>query len=369
MFMTFFFSAWTGMHLYVFWRVGSIPLIARHVSRKVLVGAAAILWAGYWLEQFLDSRGLESLAQPAEMFVMNWLGILFLIFVALLVVDLVTFFGLVLRRHVAKLRGLGLLVGIVLAATALVQGLRPPVVNDYEVRLPGLPIEDDGLVVVAISDMHIGRLIDGQWLEARIEQIKALQPDLVLMLGDLFEGDSQSERKDSMAIMLRSLAPRYGVWAVTGNHESHGGKDAAVRFLEDAGVHVLRNEWREVLPGLVLGGVDDGGHHEPQDGSSDGISRLLADKPPGVTSIFLSHRPQMINEAASAGVGLMLSGHTHGGQIWPFSYIVDQMNPLLAGRYEVDGMPIIVSRGAGTWGPRMRLWAPGEIVRITLRAR
>ncbi len=259
--------------------------------------------------------------------------------------------------------------GIVLAGVALFQGLRPPVVDDYEVRLSGLRAEDDGLKIAVISDLHVGSLIDGQWLAARIEQIKALNPDMVFMLGDLFEGDSQTERQDSMIQVLRGMTPRYGVWAVMGNHESHGGRDASLRFLENAGVHVLRNEWREVLPGLVIGGVGDGGHHEEPDSSTNGFKRLLATKPLDEASIFLSHRPQMIDETAAAGVGLMLCGHTHGGQIWPFSYVVGWMNPLLAGRYEIGGMTAIVSRGAGTWGPRMRLWSPGEILRITLRAK
>jgi predicted MPP superfamily phosphohydrolase len=366
--MTIFFGAWTGLHIYVFWRLSSIPVVGRHVSRKSLATTAAILWASLLLRWFLDNRGLETLAQPLELFGMIWLGILFLIFCCLFIVDVVTVFGFVFRRHTPMLRGMGFLLGIVLSAVALVQGLRPPVVHDYEVRLAGLPVEDDGIEIVVISDLHIGRLLDGEWLAARIEQIKALQPDLVIMLGDLFEGDSQSERQDSMTGMLRGLSPRYGVWAVTGNHESHGGRDSSVRFLEDAGIHMLRNEWYEVLPGLSLGGVDDGEHRESPATSTDRIRQVLAAKPPGAATVFLSHRPQMINEAASAGVGLMLSGHTHGGQIWPFSYLVGLANPLLAGRYEIGGMTAIVSRGTGTWGPRMRLWSPGEILRIPLRA-
>ncbi|MCX6834856.1 MAG: metallophosphoesterase [candidate division Zixibacteria bacterium] len=365
--MTILLSAWTVLHLYVSWRVASIPIVARHVSRMVLAATAAILWASIFLQRFLDRRDIESLGQPLEMFVMNWLGILFLIFCALFIVDIVTAFGFAFRRHVPLLRGVGLLVGIVLAGVALIQGLRPPVVNDYEVRLPGLPVSDDELVVVVISDLHVGRLISAQWLAARIEQIKELNPDMVLMVGDLFEGDSQSERQVGMIQTLRSLSPRYGVWAVTGNHDSHGGRDASVRFLEDAGIHVLRNEWNEIHPGLAVGGIDDGGHSESAVTSADRIRQLLAAKPHGDATLFLSHRPQMIEEAASASVGLMLCGHTHGGQIWPFSYVVGWMNPLLAGRHEINGMPVIVSRGAGTWGPRMRLWLPGEILRITLR--
>jgi predicted MPP superfamily phosphohydrolase len=365
--MKLFFSAWTGLHIYVFWRLSSIPVVARHLSRKFLVFAAAILWASLLLRRFFDSRDLETLAQPIELFGMNWLGILFLISCCLLVVDIVTVFGFVFKRHVPRLRGVGFLAGILLAATALIQGLRPPVVHDYEVRLAGLPVEDNGLKIAVISDMHVGRLLDGQWLSARIDQINALQPDLVIFLGDLFEGDSQSERQDSMKNMLQGLSARHGVWAVTGNHESHGGKDSSVRFLEDAGVFVLDNEWKEFRPGLALGGVGDGDHHESSAASAERIRQVLAAKPSDAATIFLSHRPQMIDEAVSAGVGLMLCGHTHGGQIWPFSYLVSLKNPLLAGRYEINGMPVIVSRGTGTWGPRMRLWSPGEILRITLR--
>ena len=366
MFMTIFFSAWTVLHLYVFWRLASIPFVFQHVSRRFLVAAATILWASGFLRRFLDNQGMEILAGPLELFGMNWLGTLFLVFCCLLVVDVITVFGFVFRRHARALRGVALVAGIVLAAVAFVQGLRPPVVQDYEVRLSNLPVEDDGLVIAVISDLHVGRFLDGEWLAARIEQVKALQPDLVVMLGDLFEGDSQSERQASMADMLRGLAPRYGVWAVTGNHESHGGRDASVRFLEDAGIHMLRNEWTEVVPGLVIGGVDDGGHRESTAGSANRVLDVLATKPSGAATVFLSHRPQMIDEAAAAGVELMLCGHTHGGQIWPFSYVVGFMNPLLAGRYEAGGMSVIVSRGTGTWGPRMRLWAPGEILRITL---
>lgn len=367
MFMTFFFTAWTGFHLYVFWRLASIPVVVRYVPRKYLFAIATLLWASFFLRRLLDNQGVQTLAQPLELFVMNWLGTLFLLFVCFLIVDIVTALGFLFRRRVPMLRTIGFLAGIVLAGVAFIQGMRPPIVHDYEVRLPGLPVADDGLQIAVISDLHVGSLHDGEWLAARIEQVKGLQPDIVIMLGDLFEGDSQSEHQDSMITMLRGLIPRFGVWAVMGNHESHGGRGSSVRFLEDAGIHVLRNEWSEVLPGLALGGIDDGEHHESPATSVDRVKQFLAAKPRGDATVFLSHRPQMVDEAASAGVGLMLCGHTHGGQIWPFSYVSGYVNTYLAGRYDVDGMPLIVNRGAGTWGPRMRLWLPGEILRIKLR--
>ncbi|MCJ7596519.1 MAG: metallophosphoesterase, partial [Desulfobacterales bacterium] len=98
------------------------------------------------------------------------------------------------------------------------------------------------------------------------------------------------------------------------------------------------------------------------------ISQALVGRPPGAT-ILLSHTPWQAERIAKAGVGLMLSGHTHGGQIWPFDYLVRSRYPLLEGRYEVNGMTVIVCRGTGTWGPRMRLWRPSEILSVTFRGK
>jgi predicted MPP superfamily phosphohydrolase len=366
-FMTIFFSVWTGLHVYVFWRASSIPAITRHVSRKVLITTAAVLWTSIMLSRFFDNLGAEAIARLVELLGMTWLGILFLIFICLFAVDLVSGFGLLFRRALPSLRGGAFLTGMVLSAIALVQGLRPPVVHDYEVRIIGLPAESDGLVLAVISDLHIGALLDGQWLAARIAQVNALRPDLVIMLGDIFEGDSDHERQSSMVSLFRSISAPLGVWAVTGNHESHSGIDSTVRFFEESGIRMLRNSWSEVRPGLALGGVDDGGHHESSVGGNDPVRQTLAGKPSNTATVFLSHRPQRTEEAVNAGVSLMLCGHTHGGQIWPFSYVSGLVNPLVAGRYEVNGMPVIVCRGTGTWGPRMRLWSPNEIVRVTLR--
>jgi predicted MPP superfamily phosphohydrolase len=368
-FMTIFFSVWTGLHVYVFWRVSTIPAITRHVSRKILITTAAVLWTSILLSRFFDDLGAETIARPVELLAMNWLGILFLIFICLLAVDLVSGFGLLFRRASSSLRGGALLAGAVLSAIALVQGLRPPVVHDYEVRIPGLPAENNGLVLAVISDLHVGALLDEPWLAARIAQVNALRPDLVIMLGDIFEGDSDHERQSSMVSLLHSMSAPLGVWAVTGNHESHSGIDSSVRFYEESGIRMLRNSWSEVRPGLALGGVDDGGHHGSSVGGNDPVRQALVGKPSNSATVFLSHRPQRAEEVANAGVSLMLCGHTHGGQIWPFSYISGLVNPLLAGRYEVNGMPVIVCRGTGTWGPRMRLWSPNEIIRLTLRAK
>lgn len=356
-------SACTVMHVYVFWRAASVPLVHRHVPRKLLIGLGGVLWAIFFFGRLFGHGGTGSLAVTLEILGMNWMAMLFLAFVPLLATDLVTVFGFVMPRFAPSLRGWALIAGGALSVIALVQGLRPPVVQSYEVRLPGLPNGMDGKVVVAMSDMHLGSLLGQQWLAARVDQVQAQRPDLVVLLGDIFEGHGLPP--DEMLSVLGRLSAPLGVWAVPGNHEFHGDHSQSTRLFEKTGFHLLRNGWVEIMPGLILAGVEDLTAGRRRGQIEDVISRTLSGRPPGGT-ILLSHTPWQAEIAAEAGAGLMLCGHTHDGQIWPFGYLVQRIYPLLGGRYEVNGMPVIVCRGTGTWGPRMRLWRPGEILRVTL---
>ncbi len=352
------------MHIYVFWRAASVPFIDRHVSRKILIGAGVILWAIFFFGRVIGHGGTGVLAGMLEFLGMNWMAVLFLTFIPLLLIDLSTLFGFLMPRLSSSLRGWALLVGVVLSAIALLQGLRPPVIEKYEVILSDLPDAMDGTVLVALSDMHLGSQLGERWLAARIAQVKAQRPDLVVLLGDIFEGHGPP--KDQLIVTLKQLSAPYGIWAVPGNHEFHGGGEMSL--FEEASFKLLSNGWTEVRPGLVLAGVDDLTARRRNGQGGDPISQALVGRPPGAT-ILLSHTPWQAERAAKAGAGLMLCGHTHGGQIWPFDYLVRTRYPLLEGRYEVDGMTVIVCRGTGTWGPRMRLWRPSEILRVTLRGK
>jgi len=357
-------SVCTLMHIYVFWRTASVPFVNRHVSLTLLIVTGVLLWAIFFIGRLFHHGGTGALTATIELLGMLWMGALFLLFIPLLTTDIITAFGFLLPRLAPSLRGWALFVGAVLSVIALVQGLRPPVVQSYEVRLAGLTGEMDGKVLVAMSDLHLGSLIGKRWLAARVAQVKEERPDLVVLLGDLFEGHGQPQ-EELLSILGRLSAP-LGIWAVTGNHEFHGADNKSMRLIDAAGFKLLRNRWVEVRPGFVLAGVDDltSKYRTGQDG--DFISQALAGRPPAVT-VLLSHTPWQAERAANAGASVMLSAHTHGGQIWPFGYLVRLSYPLLGGRYEVGGMPVIVCRGTGTWGPRMRLWRPGEILRVTLR--
>lgn len=357
-------SVCTVMQLYVFWRIASVPLITAHLSRSLLVGIGVVMWAIFFLGRVYGHHSTGALAVTLEFLGMNWMGALLLLFVSLLATDLVTGFGFLLPRAAPSLRGWALVAAAILTAIALFQGMRPPVVKPYEVRLSGLPDKMDGTVLVAMSDLHIGSLLGNRWLASRVAQVREQQPDIVVLLGDIFEGHDPPSA--AIKATMRGLAAPLGVWSVTGNHEFHGRRNRNRGLPEVSGFQWLRNRWAEVRPGFVLAGVDDLTSMHRAGLSDDLISKSLSGRPPGAT-VLLSHTPWQAEKAAAAGAGLMLSGHTHGGQIWPLGYLTRRVYPLLAGRYEVDGMPVIVCRGTGTWGPRMRLWHPGEILRVTLR--
>jgi uncharacterized protein len=359
-------SVWTVLHAYVFWRAASIPAIQRRVPRKLLIIAGVVAWSSYIAAALIEPVAARWLAWISLALAGNWLGLLFLLFVCMFFADVVTGFGYLLPRYASSIRACALLAGIVLSGVALFQGMRAPVVHDYEVRMAGLPRENDGMVVVVASDFHLGVLLGREWLSERVDQINAQRADLVVLAGDIVEGHGGSPSEFLPA--MRRLSAPLGVWAVNGNHEGYGRSDERSRFQQDAGFHVLRDRWAEVRPGLIIAGVDDLTSRRRRLGrDAEFVDHALAGRPAGSATIFVSHTPWQADRTASQRVGLMLSAHTHGGQIWPFNYIVGMVYPLLAGKYEVAGMPVIVCRGTGTWGPRMRLWSRGEILRIVLR--
>ncbi len=358
-------GVWTLLHAYVFFRVGSVPFVGEHLSRRIWLAIFAVMWLTYPLGRLLDRRGLEGAAYPLELVGAVWMGVLFLTFLFVLIADVMTGFGLVFRQGAPAARGVAAGVALVLSLVALVQGMRAPVVTALEVPLAGLPAERDGTVLVQVSDLHLGSLLGERWLAARLAQVAALRPDLVAVVGDLVDGNAAHVER--LVPRLRELRAPLGVWAVTGNHEYYAGLEQSVKLLEDAGFRVLRDRAEEAAPGLVIAGIDDLTARQQFGQEGRPMETTLSARPPGAT-VLLSHTPWEAEKAAALGAGLMLSGHTHEGQIWPFSYFVALRYPYVGGVYEVGAMRLVVCRGTGTWGPPLRLWRRSEIVKITLRS-
>jgi predicted MPP superfamily phosphohydrolase len=240
------------------------------------------------------------------------------------------------------------------------------VIEDVEVHLPNLPRELDGFTIVQLSDLHVGMTIDRAFVQRVVDQANALAPDLIALTGDLIDGPVDDLRDD--VAPLAELRAKHGVYAVTGNHEYYAGADPWIAEITRLGARYLRNERVQIAEGLDLAGVDDHsadgyrGHGEDLDKALGGRDRANA-------LVLLAHQPRQVRRSAKFGVDLQLSGHTHGGQIWPWHYLVKlQQGGLLAGRYEHGGTQLYVTRGCGYWGPPVRLLAPLEITRVILRS-
>jgi len=355
----------TLLHLYCAWRAGSLPWIRRRVGVRRWWLFAFVAWLAYVVGIGIGDHPVGPIATLLAQFAFHWLGVLFLLAICLLAVDLVTSGGRLWARRTPLLRAGALALGALLVVIALIQGHRAPVVTRHELMLADLPAALDGTTLVAMSDLHLGTALGADWLAARVAQVRALAPDLIVLIGDLTEGEPP--RASGFAEALRGLQAPLGVWAVTGNHEFHGDTLATIALFESAGVRWLRDRAIVVQPGLRLAGVDDL-TRRARNGTAD--PALLEDLAGagGEAAVLLSHSPLHVEAAAQAGFDLMLSGHTHGGQIWPFGYLVRQRYPYFLGHYRVGAMHLLVGRGTGTWGPRMRLWRPGEILQVTLRA-
>lgn len=258
---------------------------------------------------------------------------------------------------------------LALAATVigLVNARRTAAVRRVDVALPGLPPALEGLRIAQISDIHVGPTIKRGYLQAIVDRVNALDADIVAITGDLVDG-SVAELAAHVA-PLAGLRARHGVFFVTGNHEYYSGVHGWVAELRRLGIRVLNNE-HEVLrhrgAPLVLAGVTDyTGHHFDRAHRSD-PAQALRGAPAEALKVLLAHQPRSAAAAEQAGFQLQLSGHTHGGQFFPWSLFVPLQQPYTAGLHRLGRLQVYVSRGTGYWGPPKRLGAPSEIAELRL---
>ncbi|GGE91081.1 metallophosphoesterase [Massilia psychrophila] len=357
----------TLLHFYVAGRLYKIRPIRDRIAAPAWWLGAGFIWLLYIAGIQIGDEALDWRWWPGQ-FAMTWIGIQFVMALCLLVADLVTGFGLWWRNWAPRLIAVAAVAGVALSTFGVYQAMRAPSVVEHELVLKNLPAALDGTVLVAVTDLHLGAQRRSAWMGQRVDQINQIAPAAVFMVGDQVEDNPVGEAE--LATVLRRLKAPLGVWAVTGNHEFYGAVNTTIAEFEAGGVRWLRDSKVELAPGLMLAGLDDIGRAMRNGGNyTDGLDELLPG-PTNTATILLSHipAPSLVENAAAKGVDLMLSGHTHGGQIWPFNYLVQREFPHLAGAHQVGDMALVISRGAGSWGPRMRLWQPGEILKLTLRS-
>jgi predicted MPP superfamily phosphohydrolase len=257
-------------------------------------------------------------------------------------------------------------VSVVAAGTAIAVG--PPELVRVPVRLRRLDPAFNAFRIAVVSDIHLGPLAGRAHTERIVRMINETAPDLVAIVGDLVDGTVAE--LGSAAEPLRDLHSREGSFFVTGNHE-YFVEDTSdwLRELERLGVHPLRNESTLIRRGAAvfgLAGVNDLAGRSKGDGPN--FDRALSGLNSAQPTVLLAHQPVQVTTAAAHGVDLQVSGHTHGGQMWPFHYIVRAVQPSLAGLSTVDNTQLYVTRGAGFWGPPVRVGAPPDITVLSLEA-
>lgn len=248
-----------------------------------------------------------------------------------------------------------------LVVLAAVHGGETPRVKRVEVEVKGLPAAVDGFTIIQISDLHVGRMIKKGRIEEIASAISGLKPDLVVLTGDFAE--SREPMPAGTCEAIKSMTARYGRAAVLGNHDMFTGGQAASDFFTACGVRMLRGEVYEPVPGLLVGGVDD-----LRRGDRDGAEKLAKFLDRSKPLVFLSHQPQGFDAITAAGSGLVLSGHTHNGQIFPFGPLEKRLFKYFYGLYRAGDFSVYVTSGAGSWGPPLRLFARAELPLLILRS-
>lgn len=360
-------------HLYVGMRLAAAvqPAFAGWVLALASLSFMAIL-AGFLARRAVGSRAGDAVA---------WVGFLALgLFSWLFVLTVLRDVLLLLAGVGAAVAGVAVwpmlsvasaMVVVLVALAAVLIGLvgarRRARMLAVDVPVAGLPAALSGYTLVQISDLHVGPTIKRDYVDAVVDAVNAQNADAVVLTGDIVDGSVADLREHTAR--LKRLQARDGVYLVTGNHEYYSGADAWVTEFRRLGLVVLTNQ-HVVLSRdgaqIVLAGVNDFGAAAFDAAHASDPAAALRGAPPDVPRVLLAHQPRSAVAAAEAGFDLQLSGHTHGGQFWPWKYLVPLQQPFVAGLHRYEGMWVYVSRGTGYWGPPMRLGAPSEITRIRL---
>ena len=242
--------------------------------------------------------------------------------------------------------------------------LRGPKVKRVTVPLAKLPRAAHGYRIAVVSDVHLGPVLGRGFAQKVVDTINATQPDLIAVVGDLVDGSVKD--LGPAAAPLAQLRARHGSYFVTGNHEYFSGAEQWVEEVRRLGITPLENARRE-MPYFDLAGVNDVAGED--EGQGPDFAKALGDRDTARACVLLAHQPVQIQDAVEHGVDLQLSGHTHGGQLWPGNLIASGANPTLAGLDRYGDTQLYVSRGAGAWGPPTRVGAPSDITLIELASR
>jgi uncharacterized protein len=375
-FFTVFLTVFGLISFYVFVRgLQSIPQDSSLRNAYIIVfwAVACSFMGGRLLESILPSHLSDLLVWMGSF----WIAALLYFLLAVVVLDLLRLFNHFLpffpsavtnnyaqAKYILSASVMGF-VGVLLLA-GHINALIPRMTSlDLSIGKKAGGIKSMNIVVA--SDIHLGTIIDKSRFDRIVSKINELNPDLVLLPGDIVDEDLKPVIKQNLGDALRKIESKYGVYAVTGNHEYIGGVNEACAYLVDHKVVMLRDQCVKVGDSFYLLGREDRSVNRRGGRQRKELSQLMATVDRSLPVILMDHQPFGLEEAAFYGVDLQISGHTHNGQLWPINYIVEMIYELPWGYKALGSTHVYVSNGVGTWGPPVRIGNRPEIVNIRLR--
>ncbi len=373
LFLIIFFLLYGGMHLYAFLKAKAAFAFGLYTGICIALCMLVLLLAPIII-RLSERSGFEGFARAMSYIGYTWMGVLFLFASCSLVLDLYRIIvhtaGFAMKKdfsYLAVSSGYAFSIPLALSVLVAVYGYfeaKDIRTEKIVLKSPKIPEDIGSLRIVQISDVHLGLIVREERLKRIVEEVKKAKPDILVSTGDLVDG--QINGLSGLAEILREIKPRYGKFAITGNHEVYAGLTQAVDFTEKAGFRILRGE------GLTVAGINIAGVDDPQAkvySRLKGVTetKLLSGLPPERFTLLLKHRP-LIDSNAVGLFDLQLSGHVHKGQIFPFSLITGlYYHPIQAGFADLaHNSHLYISRGAGTWGPPIRFLSPPEVTVIDI---
>jgi predicted MPP superfamily phosphohydrolase len=373
LFLFTFFLIYASIHLYAYLKIKA-AFVFGITTNILLITFMAIMVIAPIVIRLSEKQGLEFFARLMSYIGYTWMGLLFLFTSASIIIDIYHFLiylsGLILRKDLITFipsSKISFFIPLILSIFIAIYGsfeAKNIRTERIMIRSHKIPESIGRLRIVQISDVHLGLIVRKERLKKILKEVKAAEPDLLVSTGDLVDG--QINGLPGLAELLREINPRYGKFAITGNHEFYAGLEQAMDFTEKAGFTILRSEGLTIARLFNIAGVDDPA------GKNYGLFReveekeLLSGLPTGKFTLFLKHRP-LLDRNAIGLFDLQLSGHTHKGQIFPLGLITRLFYPADSGYLALqNNSHLYVSRGSGTWGPLIRFLSPPEVTMIEI---
>jgi uncharacterized protein len=337
-------------HLYIWWRL-LLPLPSP--GWQLATAILALFAPSFPIMMRMRRRFTREAGRPWLIVGYVWFGLVIYLLLGAIASHIAVALGANVVRAAEVCAGLA----VVIVAGGAANVARGPVVKRVRLPLARLPVAS--YTIAHLTDVHVGPLIGRDFVETLVRRVNALDPDLIVITGDLIDGPL-SELSEHIE-PLRGLRARDGVFAVTGNHEYYWNVDSWLQHLQSLGIRVLRNEHVSIASAIELAGVDDASFGED-------VPRAVAGRDPSLPLVLLAHHPRTVARAALANVDLQLSGHTHGGQLLPWGWLARLWDPKVSGLGRFGATWLYVGHGTGFWGPPLRVGTRCEIAAITLTA-